>query len=81
MLPFVSYGHRYLRNVDCSRHISLQNIHFQQNKGASSGYKTRQIGLQSRLAGLNNIPTLTANIFAAATKITNINNKTGSRRL
>jgi hypothetical protein len=32
--------HRYLREVDCSRHISSQKIHF--NKSASSGRKQGQ---------------------------------------
>jgi hypothetical protein len=33
------FGHRYLREGDCSRHISSQKIHFNQNKRAQSGHK------------------------------------------
>jgi hypothetical protein len=38
--PFSIPWHRYLREVDCSRHISSQKIHF--NKSASSGRKQGQ---------------------------------------
>ncbi len=45
----------------------------QYNKeGASNGHK---VGRQGRRASLNNVPAFTANIYAAATNITNINNK------
>jgi hypothetical protein len=70
--------HRYLRKVDWSRHISLKKIHFNKSKPwYFIGHKARQAGQQGRLAGSIDVPTLMANIFAAAKKRTNIHNNTG----
>jgi hypothetical protein len=38
--------HRYLRKVDCSRHISFQKIHF--NKSANSGTLAKQTSVPSQ---------------------------------
>ncbi len=106
----VGKDHRHLREVDCSRHISLKKIHLK-NKNPNSRHKKgrqasklaiwqagrlagwqagrlagwqagrlagwqigRLAGLQGWQARLIDVPTLTDNIFAAATNRTNIHN-------
>ncbi len=79
----VIYRHRYLREVDCSEHISSQKIHcnktralvWAQNRQAG---KIMQEGWQGRQPKWINVPAITANIFVAATNRTNIHNKTES---
>jgi hypothetical protein len=50
----------------------------QGRRAYKAGRPTRQAGLQGRQAGLNDLLALTANMFVAATNITNINSKTGN---
>jgi hypothetical protein len=76
--------HWHLWKVDCSRHISSKK-HFN-NSSASRGwnYKTSQEGwvnkqsTKTRQVGRVNVSPLSANIFSAATKRSNIHIKIGS---
>jgi hypothetical protein len=62
-------SHRYLGKLDCSRHISLPKIYF--NNSASSWDTTAQAGQQGSWAWAIYLPNLPANIFvAASTEVT-----------
>ncbi len=64
--------------VDCSRHIDLLDIHF--NKAmALEEAQTGQLGRHGRWGRRIDAPALTANIFVAASNISNINKKTDSK--
>jgi hypothetical protein len=52
--------------------ILICKIYTSIKQGCCNGHK---VGRQGRRAGLNNVPAFTANIYAEATNITNINNK------
>jgi len=81
----IECDHRYLRQVDCSRHHSLQKKHFKKSTRSSLIDKTRHVGrvneqsTKIRQAGWVSVFTLTKNIVAAATNRTNIDNKTLDR--
>jgi hypothetical protein len=79
----------HLREVDGSRHISCENIHFNKIKMLKAGTNkaggtarqvgwVRQVGQQGRQAVTIPVPFLTANILATATNINNIHNKTSA---
>jgi len=82
--------HRYLREVDCSRHISLSNIPLIKTRALVVGTKqSKQARLPCQPASqpaclLYCVPATGACtskwFFAAATNVSNINNKIGSIR-
>jgi hypothetical protein len=62
--------HRYLSKVDCSRHISLQKIHFHRIKCQWLAQNMAG-GLTMQAGWSQDVPALNANTFAAATNRTN----------
>ncbi len=72
----LSHNHRYLREVDCWRYISLTKNPLQKTRA-----QTMEVGRQGSRARSITEPTFTANIFAEATTRTNITTRQAVRAI
>jgi hypothetical protein len=77
-LLIMEVRHRYLREVNCSRHIISKN-HFHKIRALAVG-TNKAGGLTRQVSQVNKCAALTANIFAAATNRLNIH-KTGGTNI